>query len=53
MIREGIMIGVLTFHHVYNYGAILQTFALQKFISDNNYEVKVIDIRPFDRNIKP
>jgi len=37
-------IGIITFHRAINYGAILQTYALTKFI-DNYYDVKVIDYR--------
>ena len=29
-------IGVVTFFDAYNYGAVLQTFALQKFLNDND-----------------
>lgn len=39
-------IGILTFHNVLNYGAILQTYALQKSISKNNAaEVNIVDYR--------
>ena len=43
-------IGILTFHRAENYGAVLQTYALQEYISkmSSNYEVEVIDYRsPF------
>lgn len=36
-------IGILTFHRVINYGAVLQVFALTKFLSDLGYEVRIID----------
>lgn len=36
-------VGILTFHRAYNYGAILQAFALQKKISDLGYESEIID----------
>jgi hypothetical protein len=41
-------VGILTIHAVYNYGAMLQAYALQKYISDN-YEcvVDIIDYRPY------
>lgn len=45
-------IGTLTFHRAQNYGSILQTYALQKFICNmalyKNEEIdyKVVDIRP-------
>lgn len=36
-------IGILTFHKAKNYGALLQAYALQKKINDNNYEAEIID----------
>ena len=40
-------IGILTFHRIPNYGAILQSYALQTEISQfQNLEVKVIDYTP-------
>lgn len=36
-------IGILTFHKAYNYGAILQTFALQKKLTEMGYESEIID----------
>jgi len=41
-------VGILTIHAVYNYGAMLQAFALQTYIS-KNYEchVEIIDYRPY------
>ena len=38
-------IGVLTFHRAINYGAILQTYALQQFLKKQNFETRVIDYR--------
>lgn len=40
-------IGIITFHRAENYGAVLQAYALQEFISDNfkNCDVKIIDYR--------
>lgn len=43
------VIGILTFHHVYNYGALLQVYALQRFLTELGNEVEVIDVRPFRR----
>lgn len=55
-------IGILTFQRAYNYGAMLQAFALQQFLKKKN-DVKIIDyynnnvfgwyrilIRPFTKN---
>lgn len=36
-------IGIITYHNVVNYGAILQTFALQKVLEEIGYEVEIID----------
>lgn len=35
-------IGILTFHNVYNYGAFLQAYALERYLSKEN-EVKIIN----------
>ena len=39
-------IGILTFHCAYNYGAILQCYALQTFLRDNGFNVSIINYRP-------
>lgn len=39
-------IGILTFHRAYNYGAILQAYALRKVIVDAGYDCEIIDYRP-------
>lgn len=39
-------IGILTFHSVNNYGAVLQAYALQTYISSLGHEVEIIDYRP-------
>ncbi len=36
----------ITCHHVYNYGASLQAYALQQFLVDEGHEVQVINYRP-------
>lgn len=38
-------VGIITFHRAINYGAVLQTLALQKTIEKFNVEVEVIDYR--------
>lgn len=40
------VIRILTFHSAYSYGAVLQTYALYKFLSNRYTDVKVIDFRP-------
>ena len=37
---------VINFHHVLNYGAVFQGYALCKFIGQQGYDVKLIDYRP-------
>ncbi|MEH1843211.1 MAG: polysaccharide pyruvyl transferase family protein [Nostoc sp.] len=39
-------IGILTFHHVDNYGATLQACALWSFLKSQSYDVEIIDYRP-------
>ena len=38
-------IGIVTFHAVYNYGAVLQAYALQKIFSDMEIDSEIIDFR--------
>lgn len=38
-------IGIITFHAAHNYGAVIQAYALQKYLLNNDYECKVIDFR--------
>lgn len=45
-------IGIITFHWAVNYGAVLQSFALQKYLTDEGYEVQVIDYVPYTVKIK-
>lgn len=39
-------IGILTFHCAANFGAVLQTYALQTVLSDMGHDVSIIDYRP-------
>ena len=41
-----IKIGIITFHCAYNYGAVLQTFALQSKLEMLGQEVEIINFRP-------
>ena len=50
-------IGIITFHRVLNYGAVLQTYALQRCIKKLGYECVVIDYHKLEfeeeyRNLK-
>ncbi len=38
-------IGILTFHNVINYGAVLQAYALQRKINDMGFDAEIIDYR--------
>lgn len=39
-------IGVLTYHFAHNYGAMLQAYALQRYLFGCGHEVDIIDYRP-------
>ncbi len=39
-------IGILTFHCAYNYGAVMQCYALQQSLESMGHDVEVIDYRP-------
>lgn len=36
-------VGILTYHHYYNYGTMLQALALQRAINDRGYQSEIID----------
>lgn len=36
-------IGIITFHYAYNYGSVLQAFAMQTYLLEKGYEAKIID----------
>ena len=38
-------VGIVTFHRAINYGAVLQTYALQQFLEENAIHAEVIDYR--------
>lgn len=39
-------IGILTYHRVFNFGSLLQTYALQKYLEEKGQDVEVIDYYP-------
>ena len=39
-------IGIITFHWATNFGAVLQAYALQKYLMSLNYEVVIINYKP-------
>lgn len=45
------MIGTLTFHWATNYGAVLQAYALQKFLNENGYDTEIINYIPLRVNV--
>lgn len=38
---------IINFHHVLNYGAVFQGYALCEFLNKNGHEAQLIDYRPF------
>lgn len=44
-------IGIITFHCSYNYGSVLQAYALQKYLTKCGYTVKIIDYRSKNYNM--
>ncbi len=41
-----VKVGILTFHYFHSYGAVIQTYALQKFVSNLGVDVEVINFTP-------
>lgn len=41
-------IGTITFHWANNYGAVLQAYALQKYLKNKGYKTEIIDYRPWN-----
>ena len=41
-----IKVGIITYHFVANYGAAMQAWALQEYLSKNGYLPKIIDYQP-------
>jgi len=39
-------IGTLTLHNANNYGAVLQAYALQKYLLNAGFETEIINYRP-------
>jgi len=44
-------VGILTFHYGYNFGGVLQAYALQQFLTSLNIHVEIINYVPKDYNI--
>lgn len=47
-------IGILTFHWATNYGAVLQSYALQSYLEGLGHEVEIINYKPhqYDYNVR-
>ena len=41
-------IGILTFHHSKSFGAVLQAYALTKFLRSKGYNAEIIDYKPIN-----
>lgn len=46
-------IGILTYHFAINYGAVLQCYALQRFLQGEGHEVEIINFIPKNFRIYP
>lgn len=45
-------ISLVTYHCSPNIGAVMQTYALCRFLKEHGYEVEIVDIRNFEPNLK-
>lgn len=45
MKQNSLRVGIITFHRADNYGALLQTYALQDVLQENGNEAEIIDYR--------
>ena len=43
-------IATITCHNVYNYGASLQAYALQRYLSQEGHDVEIIAYKPYYLN---
>ena len=37
---------IITIHHIHNFGSIFQAYALYRFLSNNGYDVEIINYQP-------
>lgn len=42
---SGVRVGIITVHRAFNYGSVLQCFALQSYLQNLGCDVRVIDYR--------
>ncbi|MDZ7724273.1 MAG: polysaccharide pyruvyl transferase family protein [candidate division KSB1 bacterium] len=45
MDNNNIKIGIITFHRAVNYGAVLQTWALEQYLISKGFKVEIVDYR--------
>lgn len=45
-------ISLVTYHYSHNVGAVLQTYALCRYLKEHGFEVEIIDIRHLETNLK-
>ncbi len=45
-------IGTITFHWATNYGAVLQSYALQKYLLYNNFDTEIINYSPIKNRLR-
>jgi hypothetical protein len=45
-------IGILTFHWATNYGAVLQAYALQEYLTNEGHDVKIINYIPVKKSLR-
>ena len=47
--KSRINVGILTFHASYNFGSVMQAYAMQKVINDLGFESTIINFRPMSQ----
>lgn len=50
--KSRINVGILTFHASYNFGSVMQAYAMQKVINDLGFESTIINFRPMSQKDK-
>lgn len=49
MSNKNLSVGIITYHHFYNYGTMLQAYALQKSIQSLGFDAEIIDFMQSNR----
>lgn len=42
-------IGIITFHAAFNYGSMLQAYAMQTFLERQGHHVEIVNFRPLSQ----